>query len=204
MRPCVTGGELSAGERDSDQENGYAEIGVAADDLGAPADVQPQPEILEEPDAGGAEAVGAAQPGEHEDAVAAAGLDWARRPGHCEVRLGLPRGIGELRYNVTSDFFRAHCPHHGANCARRRAAFESNSERAGSSGQGRPLGLLIHWLQTANQFDSRESHIKARVGSHADRIAARAFFNTVAGAGEFSCYERKCGRGELEEPERIL
>ena len=80
------------------------------------------------------------------DALARMGLGFVRTPGICELRFAVPR-VGELRYNISSCFYRAHCPNpnHEPDCARRRTAVRGT----GRAGQGRPLGLLVHWLQQA-------------------------------------------------------
>ena len=124
-------------------------------------------------------------------------LDVERRAAVPELRLPLPDGVGEVRYNPADKFFRAHCPKHGKTCARRRAAF------AGRQGQGRPLGALILWLKDARYFANRAEHMAAPVGSYESRLAARREFADVDGMERFRAREREPGNDEGEEPRSL-
>lgn len=204
LQVALTGSESS--QSGSDQDEIYAGIGLAEGDLNPqdqPNPDQPQPDAqpnVGDPDAE-APAPEDADQARPADALEAAGLGFARRPGTCELRFGL-LDLGEIRYNIAGDFFRAHCSclAHGPLCTRRRAAFEAAS---GTGGQGRPLGLLVHWLQTAEQFASKEAHMKATAGSHNARAEARTLFEAFESSAEFATHERACRAGKPEEPIRI-
>ena len=115
-----------------------------------------------------------------------------------EERFILAGGLGEIRYNVQSEFYRAHCPIH-ENCQRRRAANPSDR----FLGQGRPLGLLTHWLQTASLYDSKQVHMAAGAGNFSERSAAREALLAMPHAVEFSRHERRERPTEGAEPARI-
>ena len=152
-----------------------------------------------------ADAAEAAVPLEVEDvredgrrrAGVAACLEVERRAAVPELRLTLPDGVGELRYNPAGKFFRAHCPKHGKTCARRRAAF------AGRQGQGRPLGSLLLWLKDARYFANKAEHMAAPVGSYESRLARRREFADVEGMDRFRAREREPGNDEGDEPRSI-
>ena len=108
--------------------------------------------------------------------------------------------IGHLRFNETGQFMRAQCPVH-SECFRRRAVYE------GRLGQGRPIGVLVAWLQEAKSHGTRAGHVASRVPNHARRRAAREYFQTLRDADKFLSLERKLTdeerrSGELE-PARI-
>ena len=134
------------------------------------------------------------------DPLADAGLAFVRRPAAYEVHFELPDGQGAIRYNVTSCFFRAHCPLH-RDCARRRSALESFTSV--ESGQGRPIGLLVHWLENAARYADKSAHMKAKVPPHGERAEARRRFDAWPGADNIAGYERFSRPGEPEEPVRI-
>lgn len=133
--------------------------------------------------ASGSAAASAADDGA--DALEKAGLGFVRRAGVCELRFDLGR-LGEVRYNVVSEFYRAHCPIH-TECFRRRSSLKSDRIH----GQGGPIGMLMHWLQTAKQYASKDAHIKAKPGSFDERLAARDKFESFPSALDFTKYERK-------------
>ena len=133
-----------------------------------------------------------------EDIADRADMPFLRGPRVAETRFILQGHLGEIRYNHQGDFFRAHCPVHD-DCSRRRAGFHFDRY----AGQGRPLGLLTHWLQTATSFESKQSHMSARVGSHADRLAARTHLRTMPHSEEFARHERRIRPTEGLEPDRL-
>ncbi len=163
----------------------------------------PEPEEVDESTAAGpARHIGPRRPADDDaDALEAAGLGFARRPGVCEIRYLLTGNLrGELRYNIMSQFYRAVCPVHSDQCMRRRSAVESGR----SAGQGRPIGLLVHWLQTAKDFPTRDEHMRAAVGALEHRRDARVAFYRLHGSQEFAKHERPRRTGEKEdEPQRI-
>lgn len=139
-----------------------------------------------------------AAPAPRADALVAAGLGFVRKPGICEVRFDLGR-LGEIRYNFTSEFFRAHCPVHDQ-CMRRRSALASDRIH----GQGRPLGLLAHWLETAGNYRDKDQHIRAKPGSFDERRQARDRFEARHGSHEMTKYERdRTNKESSNEPQRI-
>ena len=190
---------LSGEERDSEDEF-FAGLDLQQEDVEAAQPAAPPAPADVDEEAASAEMQPAAAPAS-QDALAAAGLSFARRPGTCEVRFAFPDGEfpGELRYNVTSDFYRAHCPFH-VDCARRRAAYASASDRGG---QGRPLGLLLEWLHKGSSCGTREEHMALKAGSHEDRAVMRELFMRVPGAGSFASHERQQRAGEPDEPSKI-
>ena len=95
-----------------------------------------------------------------------------RRPGQAEVVPYFAPSYGNLRYNTTSNFIRAHCWMHGAACKEQRAAY-TNLQRPG---QGRPVGLLMHWLLTARDYPTAKAHIDAMPGNYQERLAAQRHF----------------------------
>ena len=119
-----------------------------------------------------------------------------RRPGRSEVVQQIP-GVGELRYNEDG-FIRAHCPVHGKECRKQRAT----TVNASRPGQGRPLGLLVSWLQKARSAASASEHKKMPVCSLEDRRLARAFLYGVQGGRPFA-NEYEHGKAADGEPERI-
>ncbi len=126
-------------------------------------------------------------------------LDIVRGPRVAEERFILADRLGEIRYNVQGDFFRAHCPIHEG-CHRRRTA--SISTRS-TGGQGRPLGLLAHWLFSAASFGSKQDHMGSFVGNLQERKDARARLVSMPHAEHFTRHERRRQPGEDEEPAKI-
>ena len=100
--------------------------------------------------------------------VALEGL--VRAPGNAELVVDLG-DLGQIRYNQTFGFLRAHCPLHGATCLRQRTL--ADSPMPSRAGQGRPVGLLVHWLQKASDYGDAASHKKMAVGSFSSRSQAR-------------------------------
>ena len=103
--------------------------------------------------------------------------------------------LGELRYHKKTKNIVAHCSAHEDDCRRSRTTV-GNSRRPG---QGRPIGLLVAWLRDP------DSHGEGRflVHNHADRKAAREYYNKLPGAEQFGNNERKQDAGEEEEPKQI-
>ena len=111
--------------------------------------------------------------------------------------------MGQIRFNCGFMYFRAHCPQHGKHCLRQRTVMES--EHPNRAGQGRPLGLLAHWLSKADNCGSAEEHKKLGVGSYNDRKSAR---NTLKESHSVMYdaiqeYERDRRPEEREEPKSI-
>ena len=124
----------------------------------------------------------------------------ARAPGQAEVVCVYPPH-GELRYSTTGDFIRAHCWAHGAACRKQRAC-NRNPLRPG---QGRPVGLLTHWLQTSRSYETAAQHKAASVGSVEARRAARASFlgSSLACRDFAQRFEAQRERDDEDEPRYV-
>ena len=71
-------------------------------------------------------------------------------------------------------------------------------------GQGRPLGLLAHWLMTCDEYETQQEHLHIFTSSRAQRVEARRALYRCEGAVEFaSSHEREKRDGEESEPEDI-
>lgn len=155
-------------------------------------------------DAGGMEGEGVdedvpALPGEDADLREVIDLKTPRASRVSEVRIDFEGS--QLRYNISTEFIRAHCPIH--DCSRQRSTRPSDSKTRKAQGQGRCLGALVQWLREAASFDSKDLHMKAPIASYNLRKAARDEFMKVPGAKDFATYERPCREGEGEEPTEI-
>ncbi len=125
-----------------------------------------------------------------------------RVPGQSELVLDMG-DLGQLRYNQSFAFLRAHCPKHGRACLRQRTVLASTSGGQHRQGQGRPIGLLLDWLAKANQYEDAQSHKKMGIGTFDDRVAARARVLEHEGHESFLQVERPQNEDEDEEPRRI-
>ena len=111
---------------------------------------------------------------------------------------------GELHFyplhnNVTAI---CRCPGHGADCKKTRTMNAPKPKAAGSSGsskggvregQGRPIGLLVRWLQLQDQHASRQSHCENSIMltiSLEERQSAREFFRALPDAHKILSKER--------------
>ena len=113
-------------------------------------------------------------------------------------------GDHELHYNVTGEYFRAHCGLH-VGCRRQRT-LKASQFAFHNRGQGRPLGLLLAWLNDASQYADREAHTKAhaRTFSHDKRSHERNSFKDLPDSKIFLDLERPKNEDEKSEPEDIL
>lgn len=113
-------------------------------------------------------------------------------------------GGGRLVYYKTRQEFYAECPLRGTghqrNCRRSRTSRSSENMRR--PGQGRPLGLLLAWLESAEQHDTSDSHKVLFHTTHEDRKNARQFLKTLPGSDALFEYERHLEPGEDSEPEQ--
>ena len=107
--------------------------------------------------------------------------------------------FGEIRYNHTSQQFRAHCsnPSHGQ-CRKTRT-----SKAGRLAGQGRPLGFLMQWLCCAAGVEDQKTHMSMNRFPLPDRSAARARFTEFHDSDLFFGFERERRPGEPEEPEQL-
>ena len=110
-------------------------------------------------------------------------------------------GYGEIRWNELSQRLIAVCkvPGHG-DCRRSRTV--NSGTRLG---QGRPIGLLTHWLLQAETAKDGQSHRKMLDASIdlQQRIESRQVFETLEGSAHFLNKERSPESGEEDEPEFI-
>lgn len=185
------GGEEDAQDASDAEAERLLELFEQEEDAEAEGNPDAAEEVPVEPEA----AAVALAPGEEADRrprgpEAALGL---RRPGLPEVAYVLPGNNGEIRYNTNSDVFRALCPYH-EDCHRQRAAFE------GRSGQGRPLGALLRWVQQGDGLPSRQEHMKLRVDTHENRLRARRELLLMHNVQTITQYERRQRPGEGIEP----
>jgi len=130
--------------------------------------------------------------------------DRRHREPECDGIVHLPQGC--VRLYLARREVVAHCnnPAHGNKCRLSRKLTEWRGKAR--LGQGRPLGLLVAWLQLAidPRCDTTQSHVHIQpLPSFAERVAARAFFKTLPGSEPFLQEERPCRDGEEEEPEFV-
>lgn len=106
---------------------------------------------------------------------------------------------GSVRYNFKGENMVAHCEYHEGNCRKTRTV------KAGrSAGQGRPMALLVSWLNQADNYETAKQHSSECKPSRKERLAARKEVNEDPECRAFaSKYERKRESNEEEEPETI-
>ncbi len=112
-------------------------------------------------------------------------------------------GDHELHFNLNGQYLRAHCSQHGEGCRRQRTVKPSKFAFH-NQGQGRPIGLLTSWLESASRFETRNDHVKAGPVSFASRKESRNRFKSFRGAREFLKFERAKAEGEESEPDDII
>ena len=106
---------------------------------------------------------------------------------------------GSLHYYPKNKLIQAFCKHHAGDCRKGRTILANDGERRAF--QGRPLGFLLSWLQTASEYSDRASHCRLHVPpGYATRLQAREHFMTLPGASTFAAYERPRRDGEGPEP----
>eukprot|EP00435_Cladocopium_sp_Y103_P044219 s1635_g12.t1 len=107
--------------------------------------------------------------------------------------------FGSIRYNLSDNFFRAICQCEGhQHCQRKRTAAAGRHP-----GQGRPLGALVAWLQSADQYPSRKEHVEAPAAPLEDRQAGREFFQCIDDEETLLNLERDKRDGEPDEPDSV-
>ncbi|CAE7241841.1 unnamed protein product [Symbiodinium sp. CCMP2592] len=124
---------------------------------------------------------------------------------------------GELHYYPLNNSCTAicRCKRHGNDCKKGRT-FNELKRPARSSGsrdresvreaQGRPIGLLVHWLMCQDSHPNRQAHCDTALPLHFsldERKKAREFFSTMPKADEILRRERAKKPGEAEEPDFI-
>ena len=145
----------------------------------------------------------------HEPSASSAGYGphGPRKTGEPTTVVVLP-DLGEIRFNKVENNYIAICkdPRHvgGAECKRVRTANAPSGRRGSNPGQGRPLGLLVRWLQLAPSHATSEGHKRAIDGiRRADRVTAREVFKTLDGALALKAFERPSRDDEQSEPEIV-
>ena len=115
----------------------------------------------------------------------------------------------EIRYNHESSAFIAicRCKDHStetADCKKQRTANPAASGRRSNRGQGRPLGLLVAWLQICDCHATGDAH-KNAVDSitREQRVQGRKLLMRQRGAVELASHERPKVGDEDSEPEDI-
>lgn len=108
--------------------------------------------------------------------------------------------LGSIRYNMRSSTLVAFCPFHSDNCRRTRTCKSSTRNKD----QGRPLGVLMAWLQAGPDFENQQTHSSECRPSFEARVSARADFVALDGGQDFSdSYERPVRSGEGPEPRNV-
>ena len=72
-----------------------------------------------------------------------------------------------------------------------------------SAGQGRPLGLMLAWLQKQFDYSTQQAHLKSCKPDLESRQEARRELRGMPRGEAFLAYERALRPGESEEPEAI-
>ena len=121
-------------------------------------------------------------------------------------RVHFPVAGGQIVFHKTRKDFYAECPvrgddvgQHGKLCRKCRTSKASGGRK---SAQGRPLGLLVSWLQKAHEHASADSHKVLCRSSFAERKAARQFRKSLPGSSALLDHERPVQAGEDSEPEQ--
>ena len=108
----------------------------------------------------------------------------------------------ELHYYFLSGSMVAFCRHrqdlHAQGCR------ESATTQPKRRGTGRPIGMLVAWLQACDQYEDKSSHVHSCMPSLDARKSAREFFNGLPGSASFSLYETRKEAGDPDEPVTAL
>ena len=110
----------------------------------------------------------------------------------------LPDNLGSLRYYHGSGSMVAFCG---------RVCHSSTCKKSGTCvpltrGKGRPIGLLVSWLQLAHQYPDRTEHVHSCRPSLQQRQDARRYFMSLDNAADFASFEMGRGPNDPEEPLR--
>ena len=114
---------------------------------------------------------------------------------------------GELRYNPLSKRIIAVCrnPLHG-DCRRSRTTMPAARDSARFLGQGRPVGILVHFLMHSDDFEDGEKHraMLKEIIPLEDRKSARAAFEALDESDVILSEEREKRSNEADEPDQIF
>ena len=112
---------------------------------------------------------------------------------------------GNLRFYTKKQEIVAHCTEHSEDC--RKARTVKPSSAPSRSGQGRPIGLLVAWLNDPDSHACAQgisaAHTRTSVPRYQDRLTAREAFNQIPGSSIFAQHERPRRANEDEEPMSI-
>lgn len=116
----------------------------------------------------------------------------------------LPTG-GRIVYYITRQEFYAECGLRGAGHDKLCRRCRTSRAPAGNwrnSAQGRPLGMLVLWLQSAGFFDSSDNHKLLFSCTFEQRKAARQHLKELPGSSVLFEFERPKLPEEDSEPEQ--
>ena len=109
--------------------------------------------------------------------------------------------VGELRYYSKTHQISAFCPfrkdRHANDCRK-----SASTNPAQGRVSGRPIGMLIAWLELASECDCKMTHVHACVPTLAQRQAARRRFQSLPGWEAFAANEKP--RENDREPEEPI
>ena len=111
-------------------------------------------------------------------------------------------GVGQLRYYPQTEQIVAFCPlqvtRHQPDCRITRTVAPKTARAS-----GRPIGLLIAWMQKCEEYDHALGHKHSCKPSLQERQAARSLFETIPGWQEFASHEKPSPNGEASEPNKV-
>lgn len=205
------GGSAVAGD---DAELDAGDVEMMHDLFGDSDDGMEDQDLFSDQDLGEAGlALEAEGPSEAADvAIAEVGLAGEVEPRGAGEAAVEPRGAGEvevvflvlggtLAYYSKRNRFYAYCQEasHGKSCRLERTAHAGKRK-----GQGRPVGLLMAWLQDGARHANQKDHVNSARGlGHAQRVAGRQHFETLASARELLMHEAGYVDGVRGEPDEL-
>ena len=119
-----------------------------------------------------------------------------------EVRFSTP--VGDLAFYPQNSTMSAFCtnPRHN-DCRRNRTV--KPSENIFRQGQGRPIGLLMAWLQQSNDYATKDEHVRWCNPGFRHRQSGRSQFMALNDAARFAAHERPRRPDEdNDEPHEIV
>ncbi len=112
-------------------------------------------------------------------------------------------GAGRIVYYISRQEFYAECPLRGTQHHRlcRRIRTAKPSVFSARHAQGRPLGHLMCWIQSASQHANSDSHKTCFHSTYAERKAARQALKLLPGSHVLFARERPLSAEEDSEPD---